>query len=418
MGLATTIADAQTTSDKPSLFVITADDVHVRAGAADSYYPFGLLQTGDLVAVTGEKFNWARVATYGPAFSDSYGFIKQPQSETARLQLAPDGNSALTLGRVDVLAPNLNTSFNPKDSWKPIARLNADQQIAVLETTETDRETVYKVALPVTGVGWISTTAITPATPAQAAAWDAAMNKSSASTLLSKNSQTVGHTGSAVKPVDPNKTPAGDAPTVVSMGTAADATDGPTVATPPSKPPKQKIDPELAALEREYEKLSGAQQTPSIAEIRALQQKYTAIADRNQDVRRTSLFAQARAKQLYIWADLQDRRAELAELRTRVGQSAGDADEAVVAMDANSRYIIMGRLSVSRVYDGGKLPQLYRLQEPGTGRTVAYLRPSEEVDLVPMLGQLIGIVGDKSYDPGLRLTLVTPRRIDLLAPKQ
>ena len=175
---------------------------------------------------------------------------------------------------------------------------------------------------------------------------------------------------------------------------------------------------ELAALEREYEKLSGAPQTPSIAEIRALQQKYTAIADRNQDVRRTSLFAQARAKQLYIWADLQDRRAELAELRTRVGQSAGDADEAVVAMDANSRYIIMGRLSVSRVYDGGKLPQLYRLQEPGTGRTVAYLRPSEEVDLVPMLGQLIGIVGDKSYDPGLRLTLVTPRRIDLLAPKQ
>ena len=78
----------------------------------------------------------------------------------------------------------------------------------------------------------------------------------------------------------------------------------------------------------------------------------------------------------------------------------------------------MGTLSVSRVYDGSKLPKLYRLQEPGTGRTVAYLQPSDEADLIPMLGQLIGIVGEKSYDPGLRLTLVTPRRIDLLAPRK
>ena len=146
--------------------------------------------------------------------------------------------------------------------------------------------------------------------------------------------------------------------------------------------------------------------------------KYAELAESSRDVRRTSLFAQTRSKQLNIWADLQERRAELAELRTRVGLSSTDTDEAVLAIDANSRYIVMGTLSVSCVYNGSKLPKLYRLQEPGTGRTVAYLRPSDEADLIPMLGQLIGIVGEKSYDPGLRLTLVTPRRIDLLAPRK
>ena len=43
--------------------------------------------------------------------------------------------------------------------------------------------------------------------------------------------------------------------------------------------------------------------------------------------------------------------------------------------------------------------------------------PGNAFDMVGMLGQLVGIVGEKSYDGGLRLNLVTPRRIDILAAK-
>ncbi len=60
---------------------------------------------------------------------------------------------------------------------------------------------------------------------------------------------------------------------------------------------------------------------------------------------------------------------------------------------------------------------MLRLQDPGTGRTVAYLEPDRHFDLTGMLGQLIGIMGDRAYDPALRLNLISPRRIDLLAPQ-
>ena len=37
--------------------------------------------------------------------------------------------------------------------------------------------------------------------------------------------------------------------------------------------------------------------------------------------------------------------------------------------------------------------------------------------LPEMLGRLIGIVGEKSYDGGLRLNVLTPRRIDMLGSR-
>ena len=77
----------------------------------------------------------------------------------------------------------------------------------------------------------------------------------------------------------------------------------------------------------------------------------------------------------------------------------------------------MGRLNASTIYDGKRLPLLYRVQDDGTGQTVAYMRPGSSFDLTGMLGQLIGIVGEKSYDGVLRLNLIAPRRIDVLGPR-
>ena len=36
-------------------------------------------------------------------------------------------------------------------------------------------------------------------------------------------------------------------------------------------------------------------------------------------------------------------------------------------------------------------------------------------DLVDMLGQIVGVVGERRYEGSLRLDIVAPRRIDLLA---
>ena len=64
------------------------------------------------------------------------------------------------------------------------------------------------------------------------------------------------------------------------------------------------------------------------------------------------------------------------------------------------------------------MPKLFRIQDVSTGRTIAYLRLDEEFHLAEMLGQLVGIVGKKTYDSGLRLNVIEPKRIDLLTPQR
>ena len=99
------------------------DQVAVRSGAAHTYYPFGTLHEGDLVRVVEHKFNWARVAAVGQAFDGFFGYLKYPISGTNRFRIEADGKSGLTLGRIDILAPNLDENNAPADSWKPLFRL-------------------------------------------------------------------------------------------------------------------------------------------------------------------------------------------------------------------------------------------------------------------------------------------------------
>jgi len=110
-----------------------------------------------------------------------------------------------------------------------------------------------------------------------------------------------------------------------------------------------------------------------------------------------------------------------------------DADAAIKASRAGMRtvieqyekqriYTIIGRLIPSTVYDGTRLPLLYRVHspEPGTARTLGYLQPDAGMDLTSKLGQIVGVVGDTRYDETLKATLITARKVDVvsLAPVQ
>lgn len=110
-----------------------------------------------------------------------------------------------------------------------------------------------------------------------------------------------------------------------------------------------------------------------------------------------------------------------------------DADAAIKASRSGMRtvieqyekqriYTIIGRLIPSTVYDGTRLPLLYRVHspEPGTARTLGYLQPDAGMDLTSKLGQIVGVVGDTRYDETLKATLITARKVDVvsLAPVQ
>jgi hypothetical protein len=94
--------------------------------------------------------------------------------------------------------------------------------------------------------------------------------------------------------------------------------------------------------------------------------------------------------------------------------SADEARAIRLAVDAKGIYAAVGRLAGSTIFDGGRLPRLYRVHDAETGRTLAYLRPDPGFDLAGMVGHVIGVVGDEHYDADLRLDVMTVRRIDLL----
>jgi len=77
------------------------------------------------------------------------------------------------------------------------------------------------------------------------------------------------------------------------------------------------------------------------------------------------------------------------------------------------RYAAVGQLDASTIYDGKRLPKLLRIRDD-RGYTLAYLEPNDRFDYANMLGHRIGVVGTRSDDGGLRVTLIKVDRIDVL----
>ena len=66
-------------------------------------------------------------------------------------------------------------------------------------------------------------------------------------------------------------------------------------------------------------------------------------------------------------------------------------------------------LNASVVYDGERLPRLYRLQDPTSGLTVAYLTEDPDLKLSSMLGLVVGVKGPRHFDESLRRDIITAK---------
>lgn len=101
--------------------------------------------------------------------------------------------------------------------------------------------------------------------------------------------------------------------------------------------------------------------------------------------------------------------SDVAEARRDLDRSHGEAQEAADEVRSRTpmRYDAVGRLMASSVYDGTTRPRMYRLIDPGSGRTIAYVDPAEDRSGVDaMLGQLIGVTGSTAYDPATKLRVI------------
>lgn len=77
-------------------------------------------------------------------------------------------------------------------------------------------------------------------------------------------------------------------------------------------------------------------------------------------------------------------------------------------------YDAFGVMVASVVYDGVNLPRLYRVVNPVDNRTLAYIRPNAAVDAANQIGRTVGVLGATQYDPGLKLRVLDPERVDVI----
>jgi biopolymer transport protein ExbD/uncharacterized protein YgiM (DUF1202 family) len=75
-------------------------------------------------------------------------------------------------------------------------------------------------------------------------------------------------------------------------------------------------------------------------------------------------------------------------------------------------FVVTGVLRSSAVYTGQNMPLLYRIVEPGTPRTRAYVQPNSQVNLRALLGMRVGVVGTKRSNPTYRLQYIVPTSVE------
>ncbi len=104
----------------------------------------------------------------------------------------------------------------------------------------------------------------------------------------------------------------------------------------------------------------------------------------------------------------------LAAQRAAMPRISEQLREKLERLRAGNEFQLIGRLVVSRVYDGKRLPRLYRVRSADAlGRTLGYVRPQEGQDMTPYLDHIVGVAGSVEEGPvGSRI--VIPSRVEIL----
>ncbi len=384
---------------------ITSNNVNVRTGPiiGDSY-PFGKLQSGDIVEILEESNGWACVRTSGGAFAGMHAFVSGGT-------LSSDGTTLTIVSETPLHAPNATAQGAARSSFQSIAALPEGTTLAVIETLEVDGLPVYKVRMPSVASGWVNVNYIRKATAVEAA-------------------QAADATPAQAAPVPTPVTTQSPAP--VANAPELDAS-GPTVVTEvdtvvveeivPVEPPKPTAMELFRARRAALSELESAwkrvrEQPDRSEELAAMKGQYEAFLDTAANDASARTTANWRLEQIDMLMRIQAENARVATTISQLNQDAQALAVLAAAVEARADFDAFGYLNQSVVYDGETLPELYVLADPTTGQAIAYVVPNECFEYDTMLGTLVGVKGDTSYDPTLRVELIRPRSMEAIPVKR
>ena len=436
----TTLAQAPAAAPSKSYSgTVAANDVYIRCGpSATSTYPFGKLSMGDVVEVIEDSFGWAMVRTSGPSFKNIYGYVLAND----KVVLSADGQTLTVNAETEVRAPNIGADGNPDASFKAIGKVNSGEMLKVVATINGEREKVYKISIPASCKGYINGNYIRRSSAGEATK----MTEATASAPVVKPA-----TGATNVAVIEEKTkevseiiPATDTTPakVITEETKKETVITETVVTPaPTEvakpvvkavevvvvpPPPPVKTPQMIAAEKRRQTFKDLEviwitvkaEPLASSEVGVLKDRYMILMNDAECEAEIRNVVETRVKQLIVQIEAQQRIRQLKELRSAIDSDTDQVRAIKIALEARSDYTVVGILNASSIYDGKRLPLLYRLVDPAVGQTVAYVTAKNPAQLATMLGTLVGIRGEKRYDEALRVSVIDPTAVEILTTRK
>ena len=393
---------------------VTSNNVYVRSGPGDSYYPTTKLNKGDRVKVVGEKIKFLKIEPPEGSFSyvgkayverrgeGGIGRVTTPANvrtgsqlnsmkTTVQTKLDP-GTDVKIMGEQEeyfkIEPPPGAYLYIAKDFVEPKERIG-DQGIARAgeqdpqQRPETNAEKTGAAPDPSGAGGAIADVAVgeqtEPASPADRVAAGATTDQSPASTESAQAPTTTPDAAAAsTRPAD-TKPVTAEARFEQLQGEFETASQQPVI--------EQPVDELLTRYQSlvQDELLPESLKRIADARIAALRvRKQT--RDEFAAVRKTQEEMDNRRKAL---------QAERQELEEQIRQSQVEFFAAV------------GTLRPSSLQNGPRGTTLYRLTDPESGRTLVYIR-SKDPQITALLNQFVGVKGQLQADPLLRMKVITP----------
>jgi len=395
-------APAQIKDVEPYYAAVTRDATQMRCGDMDRFYAVAELKGGRILRVVGESKLWARV-DYPRGMT---AFVRADEGEL-------QGRSVVLTKGSKLRAANL---AGPTGSWKPLLpeRLPEGATLDLIERVEGRNGAVfYRVRAPLGAVGYVPIEAIRRATDEEvkAAGLDALPKPATQqnpdpvekpeAVAGAPAEQAQDQTGESL--IEPMVEPGEDAEVVIDQN--------------PPQPAEEK--PDVMSLED----LDGAfkavcEQPIAEAEIDELIGEFVLARDALDPSPLTEQLRERidrRIAMLELRRDYQRSLQDLDETRASLSDEADALEQRIAQLQQGRAYNFIGKLVASRVYDGRRLPLMYRLQSVGPSpRTLGYIVPGDDDDLGNKLGRIVGIVGESSTDEDRGVLLIHPEALVLL----
>jgi len=453
------VAFGQIRDMEPSYVTVTDERAVLRSGDLRSYYPIADLDAGDVLRATGQSQRWLRVEY-------PTGLEVLVRADGATLD---EDAGVVTLSRGGRLKALSDTRYGVDGSFRDVQGVTPPpgSELRWLRTTQSKRGVVfYVVRAPAGAAGFVERDQVRPATPEEVRAARARAQGQPQQDDAQPPAQPQGGGQEADGPssgdrlMDPMAPPpsddagtgtdAGDdrperqqpapsrvdQPLSIEDGAQDDSrpADGPA-GRPDDRPGERPDDRQPAPAGRDgggardsgrlsLEELSAAfdavraQGTldAEVDELIATFERALEATPQDADNAARRDWLGQRLALLEVRRKPRENLRAVERARARLEQRGERSERAMEAVRASAIYDYVGKLRPSAVYDGRRLPRMYRLVTVGEGvpRTLGYIEPREELGLERKLGVLVGVMGEASRRSELRLNAIQAQRVDVL----